>query len=36
MARRLALDLDLTYVELDAINWQPGWVELRLADPPEF
>ena len=25
LARRLAVELGLTHIELDAINWQAGW-----------
>ena len=36
LGRRLAAALDLKQVELDAVNWQPGWQGLHLNDPDEF
>ncbi|OYU68577.1 MAG: hypothetical protein CFE28_00320 [Alphaproteobacteria bacterium PA2] len=36
LARRLSAALDLPHVELDAVNWQPGWVDLNNHDRPEF
>ena len=36
LAGRLAKALDLPHFELDAINWQPGWVSLNDTDRPEF
>ena len=36
LAARLAGALDAPLVELDAINWQPGWVGLNATDPEEF
>ena len=36
LAGRLAKALDLPHFELDAINWQPGWVSLNDTDQPEF
>jgi len=36
MARELARALGLPHIELDAVNWQPGWVGLNDADPAEF
>ena len=35
-ARRLAEAVGAPYVELDAINWQPGWRDLATHDPAEF
>ncbi|RSH77007.1 uncharacterized protein EHS24_003948 [Apiotrichum porosum] len=31
-ARKLALKLDVPHLELDAINWQPGWTQLSRDD----
>jgi len=36
LAARLADVLDAAFVELDALNWQPGWVSVRGTDPEEF
>jgi adenylate kinase family enzyme len=36
LARRLAASLCVPHVELDAINWQPGWRGLNEDDPAEF
>lgn len=36
LAARLAEELDASLVELDAINWQPGWVGLNATDPEEL
>ena len=36
LARRLALALDAEFVELDALNWLPGWVGLNETDPDEL
>ena len=36
LAARLAEALDATFVELDALNWLPGWVGLNQTDPDEF
>ncbi|MFI4935419.1 MAG: hypothetical protein ACHP7N_12415 [Caulobacterales bacterium] len=36
LGKRLGAELGLPYVELDAINWQPGWRGLDKDDPPEF
>ena len=33
---RLAEALDARFVELDALNWQPGWVSLAETDPEEL
>jgi adenylate kinase family enzyme len=36
LAGRLASALDVPLIELDAINWQPGWVGLNSTDVPEL
>jgi len=36
MARALSGALGVPHIELDAINWQPGWNDLAVADPDEF
>lgn len=36
LAKRLSAALDIPYVELDALNWQPGWQALSQDDPDEF
>ena len=36
LARKIAGRLDLPHIELDAINWQPGWRDLDRHDQPEF
>jgi len=36
LAARLAGALDAPLVELDAINWRPGWVGLNATDPEEL
>ena len=36
LAARLAETLRAPLVELDAINWQPGWIGLNTTDPDEF
>ena len=33
---RLATALQVPFVELDALNWLPGWVGLNETDPEEF
>lgn len=32
----LAAVLHVPFIELDALNWQPGWVGLTETDPEEF
>lgn len=36
LAARLAGALGAPLIELDAINWQPGWVGLNATDPEEL
>ena len=36
LARKIAGSLELQHIELDAINWQPGWRDLDRHDQPEF
>jgi adenylate kinase family enzyme len=36
LARRLARDLAVPHIELDAINWQAGWRDLTRHDPALF
>lgn len=36
MARALSHALGLPHIELDAINWQPGWRDISVQDPDEF
>jgi adenylate kinase family enzyme len=36
LARRIAAQLQLPHIELDAINWQSEWRDLARHDPEEF
>jgi adenylate kinase family enzyme len=36
MARALSRALGVPHVELDGLNWQPGWRDLARHDPDEF
>ena len=36
LGKRLARILDVPFVELDALNWQPNWVALNDANPQEL
>jgi adenylate kinase family enzyme len=36
MAKALSRALGAPHIELDAINWQPGWRDISIQDPDEF
>ncbi len=36
LGARLAHALAVPFVELDALNWEPGWVGLNATNPEEF
>jgi adenylate kinase family enzyme len=36
LARALAAQLGLSYIEMDALNWQAGWRDLSRTNPEEF
>ena len=36
LGTRLARALDVPFVELDALNWEPGWIGLNVTNPAEF
>ncbi len=36
LASRLTGALDVSFVELDALNWEPDWVGLNATDPEKF
>ena len=36
LARRIAAQLQLPHIELDAINWQSEWRDLTRHNPEEF
>ena len=36
LARAIAVRTGHPHIELDAINWQPGWRDISRYDPPEF
>jgi adenylate kinase family enzyme len=36
LARCLAARLGVPHIEIDAINWQPGWRDLNTHDPERF
>ncbi|MGE5588955.1 MAG: shikimate kinase, partial [Clostridia bacterium] len=36
LGERLARSLGVPFVELDALSWQPGWVDLNATDPREL
>ena len=36
MARRIASALDLRFIELDRLHWEPNWEALTVTNPDEF
>jgi adenylate kinase family enzyme len=36
LGERLARALGVPFVDIDALNWQPGWVGLNATDPQEL
>ena len=36
LGKHLSDRLGIPFIELDAINWQPGWHDLNSHDPDEF
>ncbi len=36
LGKQLATALQVPFVELDALNWRPGWVGLNETNPEEF
>jgi adenylate kinase family enzyme len=36
MAKALSAALGVPRIELDAINWQPGWRDIAIQEPEEF
>ena len=36
LGKQLATALQIPFVELDALNWRPGWVGLNEKNPEEF
>jgi adenylate kinase family enzyme len=36
LGRSLAQHLQLPFIELDALHWDPGWTPLTIADPEKF
>jgi len=36
LGQGLATALDVPFVELDALNWLPGWIGLNATDPERF
>lgn len=36
LGKRLARALRAPFVELDALNWEPGWIGLNATDPAEL
>jgi adenylate kinase family enzyme len=36
MAKRIAAELGVAHIELDALHWGPGWTALTRTNPDEF
>ena len=36
LAQQLSCEFSIPHVDIDAINWQPGWRDLATYDPDEF
>jgi adenylate kinase family enzyme len=36
LARALSTQLDIPHIELDALNWQPGWKALSMEEPERW
>ena len=36
LARALSTRLNIAHIELDALNWRPGWKELSIEEPQEW
>jgi adenylate kinase family enzyme len=36
LAKALSAALDVPRIEMDAVNWQPGWRDIATHDPDEF
>jgi adenylate kinase family enzyme len=36
LARALSARLNITHIELDALNWRPGWRSVSIEDPDNF
>jgi adenylate kinase family enzyme len=36
LARRIAAQLEIEHIELDAITWLAGWCDLTRSDPEEY
>jgi adenylate kinase family enzyme len=36
LAKKISTALDVSFVELDALNWEPGWIGLNQVNPEEL